>query len=285
MATGIGVRLPARPSPFFAPLDEVEIGHAMALGGVGSGMLFLDLGCGDGRVMEAALERGAAANGVELDLELARAARRRLARFGDRARVQVEDFYSADLSADVVFAYVTPATLQRLSPRLAELDPGTRIVTAWFPVPGWSTSSYLGNCHLFEAPVDSTPIARHSAAGWASPGILCFLPPNDRFLVTAELTHLPGPVQVEPSPALTRIANVSLGAEAVDVQHPVAVDIVFEGRPPGTMVAGTLVSTDAQTCELFCYYHPDDRGYWPLDVATCERVRHTFAVAAVPTSG
>jgi SAM-dependent methyltransferase len=236
---------------------------------------FLDLGCGDGRVLEAALRAGAIATGIEIQPELARAAERRLGPWGDRVRIREQSFHAADLDADVVFAFLSPSVLQRLSPRLDRLAPGTRIVTAWFPIPDWSVTLRRGNCHLYRLPREpASPVP--GSGSWASPGILCFLPPRGQFLVTAEIVHPPGPVHVEASPSIAELAQVRIGADAVDSPARVAIDLVFDPRPPGTIVQGTLSAPAAGECRLFCLYHPDSRGYWPLDAEMCSRASAQF---------
>jgi SAM-dependent methyltransferase len=89
--------------------------------------VFVDLGCGDGRVVAAALRRGVRRGiGIELDAELAGSARRRVLAAlapGDDARrgtVLVGDLCSPDLATEDGLSDVTAAFLF-LSPRGAEL--------------------------------------------------------------------------------------------------------------------------------------------------------------------
>jgi SAM-dependent methyltransferase len=269
---------PSAPWPFWAPLGEDEIGHVLGLAAVSRDERFLDLGCGDGRVLEAALRAGAIATGLEAQPDLARAAQQRLAPWGDRARVLEQDFHTAELDADVVFAFLSPSVLQRLSLKLERLAPGTRIVTAWFPIPDWNLVSRRGHCHLYRVPPQHVSPSLSSMGSWASPGILCFLPSRGRFLVTAEFHQPPGPVQVEVSPRIAEVAELKVGADTVSSPAAVAVDLVFDARLPGTLVSGTLASPAAGTCQLFCLYRPDSWGYWPLDAAMCRRVQSHFDI-------
>jgi SAM-dependent methyltransferase len=272
-----GSATPLDPWPFWAPLREDEIGQVLTLAALGRNERFLDLGCGDGRVLEAALRAGAIATGIEIRAELVRAAKRRLTPWGDRVRILEQSFHTAELEADVVFAYLSPSVLQRLSPKLVQLAPGTRIVTAWFPIPDWKIVRRRGNCHLFRVPPEHTSPPLASGGSWASPGILCFLPTRGEFLVTAELYQPPGPVHVQVSPSIAELAELRIGADAVDSPARVAVDVVFNPRPPGTIVSGTLSAPAAGECRLFCLYHPNSIGYWPLDTTMCSRVLSQFA--------
>ena len=106
------------PDSLVAPLFE-----AMALGACD---VFYDLGCGDGRLVEAAAQLGCRAVGVEMNPGLAAAARRRL---GDRAQVIEGAIQSIDLSdATTAFMFLPKHLSDRLLPQvLAALPPGARL--------------------------------------------------------------------------------------------------------------------------------------------------------------
>jgi SAM-dependent methyltransferase len=123
--------------PFWAATTDERIDDALRLARLRPGERFLDLGCGDGRVLlRAAEDYGAEVTGVEVDPGLAAIARDVLATAGVEGTVLEEDFGSVSIDADVVFAFLSPATLQRLRPRLAALPPTSRVVTTGYPVPG-----------------------------------------------------------------------------------------------------------------------------------------------------
>ncbi|HEX2829012.1 MAG TPA: class I SAM-dependent methyltransferase [Burkholderiales bacterium] len=100
---------------------------------------FLDLGCGDARVIArlAASRAGSRFDGVEQALVpwLMARVRCRMAQ-GDCAVVR-GDLWAADLSQyDVVYAYLSPAVMPRLWEKAQrEMRPGTKLVSA-FAVPG-----------------------------------------------------------------------------------------------------------------------------------------------------
>jgi len=101
-----------------------------------------DLGSGDGRLLFAALEKGAGkAVGVELNPEHIQTARDRAVKLGfqDRATFIESDVLNANLAdASVVFCYLCTAASEALKPKFeSELKPGTRVVMESFPVPGW----------------------------------------------------------------------------------------------------------------------------------------------------
>lgn len=120
--------------PFFAPSRRKAIERALTLAALAPGERFVDLGCGDGRVLVAAARRGARVLGIEADGELVEQARRRLDRAGVDGRVVEGDIFDCEIDADVVFAYLTPGTLQELTSRFQAMA-GTRLVTLDFAVP------------------------------------------------------------------------------------------------------------------------------------------------------
>lgn len=101
-----------------------------------------DLGCGDGRLLFAALEKGAGrAVGIDIDPERIISAREeaRKRNLEDKVTFLEGDVLEANLAdASVVFCYLISAASAVLRPKFeAELKPGTRVVMESFPVPGW----------------------------------------------------------------------------------------------------------------------------------------------------
>ena len=114
----------------------------LGLAGVGAEDVVYDLGSGDGRiVIAAASDYGSRGVGIEIHpelIELSEAAARE-AGVEDRVRFEWMDFFEADIrQATVVAFYLHPKVNRRLKPLLLEqLDPGTRIVSHRFEIPGW----------------------------------------------------------------------------------------------------------------------------------------------------
>lgn len=95
-----------------------------------------DLGCGDGRVVIEAVRRsGARGVGVDLDPQLIRQANANAARVGVLGQVafRTADLFATDIrEATVVMLFLWPEINLRLLPKLlAELPPGSRIVSNW----------------------------------------------------------------------------------------------------------------------------------------------------------
>lgn len=104
-----------------------------------------DLGCGDGRILFAAVEEFDVkrAVGYELNPSLCESVRRKVDSKGLRGRIEVVNgnFFLADLSpASLVTLYLTTSGNSKLRPKFEkELRTGVRVVSHDFPIQGWAT--------------------------------------------------------------------------------------------------------------------------------------------------
>jgi len=122
------------------PIEVVE--RMLALAETRRGDLVMDLGSGDGRIVIAAAQNyGARGIGVEIDTALVATARENARSAGVEQLTTFlnGDVLKADLAgASVVTAYLLPWLMDALQPKfLAELAPGTRIVSHAFAMSGW----------------------------------------------------------------------------------------------------------------------------------------------------
>jgi len=129
-------------APFITTPPEV-VARMLLLARTGPEDFVIDLGSGDGRiVIHAAKAHGARGLGVELDPALVALARERALSAGVAQQVAFEarDALRTDLSkASVVTIYLLPALLDQLRPRLlAQLRPGSRVVSHAFGMTGWA---------------------------------------------------------------------------------------------------------------------------------------------------
>ena len=119
--------------------EDVELMLDMAA--VGPADYLIDLGSGDGRIVIAAARRGARGHGVELQPELVELANAnaKAAGVADRVHFIEGDIFAADLSgATVITLYLFPEANLQLKPKLlAELPPGTRVVSNAFHMGDW----------------------------------------------------------------------------------------------------------------------------------------------------
>jgi SAM-dependent methyltransferase len=230
--------------PFWAPTSGEEIERALALAELKPGELLLDLGCGDGRVLEAAARRGARVIGYESDPALAGKARALLSAW-PQANVVAGDFFTLPVDADVVFAYLSPAMLWRLRPRLEGLRRGGRVVTVHYRIAGWEPTRSDGRTYLYTLPADK----RQSPPppGWGHAGLILALPPGLSVLIPLVLGTNPGPVNVELDSDLGRVADARPGADYSTEAAGVPVDVRFKPMRDGTAVVGDLAGVTGGT--------------------------------------
>jgi ribosomal protein L11 methylase PrmA len=115
----------------------------LELAGVNADDLVFDLGCGDGRVVIAAVEsRGARGVCIDIDPARIRESRENARRAGVEQRITFiqQDLFEADLErATVVMLFLWPEVNLRLRPKLLrELAPGTRIVSHYHDMGDWA---------------------------------------------------------------------------------------------------------------------------------------------------
>jgi SAM-dependent methyltransferase len=130
------------PDVLFQPTPLEVVRQMLNCADVGKNDVVYDLGSGDGRiVIMAAREYGARGVGIDIDGELVREATEDAKQAGvsDRVRFINQDLFQADFhDATVVTLYLLPALNLKLRPRLlAELKPGTRIVSYTWNMEDW----------------------------------------------------------------------------------------------------------------------------------------------------
>lgn len=106
--------------------------------------VFMDLGCGDGRVLRRVRRRyGVRAIGYELNLMAY--VKARLTSIGSGVEIRWGNFWKVDLGCtDVVFCYLYPDVLRPLGEKFRrELRPGTRVACCNFALPRWKPDSIL----------------------------------------------------------------------------------------------------------------------------------------------
>ena len=136
-------RPPSRaPDVEFVPSESVAIDSMLSIARVGPTDVVYDLGSGDGRIIIAAAKRfGARGVGIEIDPRLVAQSRRSAdsAGVGKLVEFREGDLFEADLRpATVVVLYLLPELNLRVRPKLlAELAPGTRVVSHEFDMGDW----------------------------------------------------------------------------------------------------------------------------------------------------
>jgi SAM-dependent methyltransferase len=126
----------------YVPTPWVIVDAMLGLADIRADDVVYDLGSGDGRLVITAAKRYKARGvGVELQPELVALANEGAKKedVGDRVKFIQGDLFETDIrEATVVTLYLLPRFVTRLVPRfLAELKPGTRIVSHDYPLAPW----------------------------------------------------------------------------------------------------------------------------------------------------
>ena len=127
----------------FVPTPAEVVAAMLKVAKVSKGDVLYDLGSGDGRIPIAAVKDFGAARavGIDIDPQRIREANENLQKsgVGDRVRFLNQDLFTTNLSeATVVTLYLLPSLNLKLMPKLmAELKPGTRIVSHAFDMGDW----------------------------------------------------------------------------------------------------------------------------------------------------
>ncbi|MGM0532652.1 MAG: SAM-dependent methyltransferase [Bacteroidota bacterium] len=108
---------------------------------VGDDDYVIDLGCGDGRIVVSAAQRGAFGHGLDLNPERIREAEENARQAGvqDRVMFLQQDIFKSDFSrANVITMFLLRSINLKLRPILLDsLEPGTKIVSHNFDMGDW----------------------------------------------------------------------------------------------------------------------------------------------------
>jgi cyclopropane fatty-acyl-phospholipid synthase-like methyltransferase len=137
--------LPTTQGALFVSTSRVRIGAFIKNVPMTDGQVLVDLGCGDGRILREA-QKYYKVKAIGYEVNLLAYLKARVLSFGIKdIEIRRQDFWSANLSnADVVFCYLFPDVMQKLSAKLrANLKPGAVIVSCNFTLPGFKPSNVL----------------------------------------------------------------------------------------------------------------------------------------------
>jgi SAM-dependent methyltransferase len=132
----------------YLPTTEEAVGAMLKLAEVKPSDVVFDLGCGDGRiVITAAQAFGAHGVGIDIDPERIAEANANAKKAGVEKLVRFEekDLFQADIhEASVVTLFLLSSVNLKLRPKLlADLKPGTRIVSNTFDMGDWQPAKEL----------------------------------------------------------------------------------------------------------------------------------------------
>lgn len=156
-----GVR---KPDVVYVPTPQPVVEAMLALAEVNENDVLYDLGSGDGRIpITAARLHGIRAVGIDIDPERISEARENARQAGVENLVtfRQEDLFTSDISeATVVTLYLLERLNEKLRPKLlAELKPGTRIVSHAFRMGDWQPeqSQTIGSSNIYLWTVPERP--------------------------------------------------------------------------------------------------------------------------------
>lgn len=155
------------PDVVYVPTPYEAVDAMLKVAKVGKDDVVYDLGSGDGRIPIMAVQKYNAARAVGIDINPERIseaqANLKAAGVGDRVRFLNEDLFEAKISdATVVTLYLLPSLNLKLLPKLlAELKPGTRIVSHAFDMGSWKPQQTLkangSTVYFWTIPAKGTP--------------------------------------------------------------------------------------------------------------------------------
>lgn len=130
------------PDVVYVPTPEPVVEGMLALAKVGPQDVLYDLGSGDGRIpIAAAKAHGIRAVGIDIDPQRIAEARANAekADVENLVTFRQADLFTSDISeASVVTLYLLSSLNEKLRPKLlAELEPGTRVVSHAFHMGDW----------------------------------------------------------------------------------------------------------------------------------------------------
>ena len=259
-----------------------SVEQALDVAGAAAGDHVVDLGCGDGQVLVAAARRGCRVTGVECDAELAEHARTALAENDLPGEVVVGDVFEFPIDdAVVLFTYLAPATLQRLSDRFQHAS-GARLVTVDFEVPGLLPDVVEGSTHLYRLPANVK--ASVDRAGWQADGVLVAVTPERHSLTCLLLHGAGGDVFVEAVGDIARRLTAATGVDRAVEGAPVAVDIRWEELALGVFTHGALRCPGVPDLAVFALVTHEDEGLWDVTQDGVDRLRRKAADGWVPAT-
>lgn len=130
------------PDVHYEPTPPNVVTDMVRLAQVRRGDVVFDLGCGDGRVVIAAVKvKGARGICVDIDPQRIRESRDNAAAAGvqEHIRFLQQDLFATDIrEATVVMLFLSPEVNLKLRPKLwRELRPGTRVISYVHDMSGW----------------------------------------------------------------------------------------------------------------------------------------------------
>ncbi|KKQ79036.1 MAG: hypothetical protein UT02_C0049G0006 [Parcubacteria group bacterium GW2011_GWC2_38_7] len=130
-----------RAAPW-VPTNKKDVARFLDLAEIKAGDKVYDLGCGDGRLLFPAAEKGAQVAGYEIFLLPYLIAKWKQYFFTQKKQTKIvyKDFWHVNLAdADIVYFFLMPKVYNKLKTKFEkELKPGTKIISYVWPIEGWT---------------------------------------------------------------------------------------------------------------------------------------------------
>jgi len=234
--------------PYVPSAPEV-VAEMLKLTKVGPDDIVYDLGCGDGRIVVAAVKDFKAKKGVGIDLNPVRIkeAKENVEKngVGDRVVIKLGDLREADVKeASVVTLFLLTRVNLMVRPILfRDLKPGCRVVSHAFTMGEWEQDQLVRNDRALSGVVYFWTIPAHVGGTWTwslkgkDADIPCSLAISQEFQRFVGHLTLPGEKPV-------RVDNTALSGKDISFAAAVKVDgqpvkIAWRGTVEGDAVAGT----------------------------------------------
>jgi len=145
LSVSVAGQSPAQPTHLdvpYVPTTDDAVAAMLKLADIKSTDVVYDLGCGDGRIVIAAAKKfGSRGVGVDIDPARIREAKEKAKKAGveNLVRFEENDLFKTDIhDANVVMLFLLNSVNLKLRPKLlAELKPGTRVVSNTFDMGDW----------------------------------------------------------------------------------------------------------------------------------------------------
>ena len=231
----------------YVPTNPAVVAEMLKMAEVAKDDVLFDLGCGDGRiVVTAASLYGTHGTGVDLNPERIRESRENAekAHVTNLVRFVQGDLFETNFhEASVVTLYLLTSVNLRLRPKLlAELRPGSRVVSHDFAMGDWkpdqsaslTVDGYSHNVYFWRIPANASGVWE-----WSQPAggktVSYKLEVRQRFQeITGSLTADGKPVALK---------DLRLSGDAIRLTAETAggmAALVFEGRVAGDSMQGTV---------------------------------------------
>jgi len=123
----------------YAPTPVNSIEQIFDSLNLGVGEKFVDLGCGDGRIVITAAERGMQATGIEANPVLYRQSQIDAELAGVAATFVEGDLVNTDLTPyTVIYMYLGPPLCNAVLPKIQALPAGRTIISSEYAYPNWT---------------------------------------------------------------------------------------------------------------------------------------------------